>query len=94
MTNFLRVGGCLFKFLHPIPIKKKYKSHELELQQVFVGERYEKGMTLQEAPINKCQVIIKQEQFKSFNTFNTLKTVSISILHLKTGKSVQIWPLK
>jgi hypothetical protein len=58
-------------------IKKKYKSHELELQQVFVGERYGRGMTLQEAPINKCQVIIKQEQFKSFNN---LKTVRISFL--------------
>uniref|UniRef100_A0A6N2LEN5 Uncharacterized protein n=1 Tax=Salix viminalis TaxID=40686 RepID=A0A6N2LEN5_SALVM len=41
------------------------------------GERYGRGTTLQEAPINKCDVIIKQEQFKSFNNLKTKFSTSV-----------------
>jgi len=58
--------------------KKNSKSHELELQQqqhYTWEQRYGRGTALQLAPLNKCHVIIKQEQFISFNS---LKTVRIS----------------
>ncbi|KAB5529740.1 hypothetical protein DKX38_019821 [Salix brachista] len=38
-------------------------------------------MTLQEAPINKCQVIIKQEHFKSFNNLKTVRSRGIEYAH-------------